>query len=885
MLGTRPRVARMVERDDQLRALRKALSWSGSHSLLVRGPVGSGRTRLVEEALDGHVEVQRLQGREPVGGDGSRSLGPDLNSRIVVIDDADHLNVEEAGCLAERLAARSGITVLVATAGRPLPSPLGEVIGSPEIVDVPLLSRDGAERMLEGMLDRPLDRGARSRLATLAGGNPRFLRVLLEGASVRGELDDGADGVFRLAAGYDPVADGRAAVNDSLSNLSEPAVGALGRLALARSVPLGLLGRVVSPARFAELEAAGVACLDGGDEAVVVPLVRRVVDAGLSSQDRARYASELIESIGGRHPDTPLVPATWHLAIEGDAEVLLAGAVAAKGRGDHALAERLARAAHPSASCRTEAELLLAELEACGPGRTSLGLARFSALAASPGLSSEQVARAAVGRAAGLLIGRGDPVAARRTAEAGQLASTSGAIAAEAGALAALSSLLLGDVDEALATLASLETTDGPRTGVVVGSVDALARTIAGDLQQARRQVDETATLRRAVDGHELPLWALPLGDLAATLVAAYGGELDVARRRAARSLNGALRAERVPMVGLWHVVAGHLELLVGDLDAADRACRDAQSAVEGDDPFGVRAIAICQRALIAAQGGAVHLADELLRDLDAYGVGAHLWVDLHRARAEAWCEFQTGVPRNAAKLAVEAGELALAFGAPVWAALGFHDAVRFGHPDVARAGAVLAARRCEDGLPGLLARQIHADAVIDPDRTAGDQLFAAGLRLCAAEAWLAAAVAVQDVDGSAADRLRRRAGTVLDPTALVPPTVADAIVEVPTAREREVVALVATGITSACAAEHLGVSVRTVDNHVTRALRKLGADDRHDLAWLLRLPADPVPPVSPARPAGAMLPSSCRERGRHRPAIRPAIARRRTPPPDRAHV
>ena len=54
------------------------------------------------------------------------------------------------------------------------------------------------------------------------------------------------------------------------------------------------------------------------------------------------------------------------------------------------------------------------------------------------------------------------------------------------------------------------------------------------------------------------------------------------------------------------------------------------------------------------------------------------------------------------------------------------------------------------------------------------------------------------------------------------------------TAREREVATLAAAGLTSREIAGRLVVSVRTVDNHLQRAYRKLGVTRREELADLL---------------------------------------------------
>jgi DNA-binding CsgD family transcriptional regulator len=51
------------------------------------------------------------------------------------------------------------------------------------------------------------------------------------------------------------------------------------------------------------------------------------------------------------------------------------------------------------------------------------------------------------------------------------------------------------------------------------------------------------------------------------------------------------------------------------------------------------------------------------------------------------------------------------------------------------------------------------------------------------------------------------------------------------TRREREIVALAARGASNAEIAERLVLSVRTVESHLYRAMRKLGASTRQELS------------------------------------------------------
>ena len=80
----------------------------------------------------------------------------------------------------------------------------------------------------------------------------------------------------------------------------------------------------------------------------------------------------------------------------------------------------------------------------------------------------------------------------------------------------------------------------------------------------------------------------------------------------------------------------------------------------------------------------------------------------------------------------------------------------------------------------------------------------------------------------------------VQDQAVFIPAFLARALVEEPseqvaalTAREREVLALAAQGMSSSTIAERLALSVRTVENHLARVYAKLGVNNRAQLARL----------------------------------------------------
>jgi DNA-binding NarL/FixJ family response regulator len=76
-----------------------------------------------------------------------------------------------------------------------------------------------------------------------------------------------------------------------------------------------------------------------------------------------------------------------------------------------------------------------------------------------------------------------------------------------------------------------------------------------------------------------------------------------------------------------------------------------------------------------------------------------------------------------------------------------------------------------------------------------------------------------------------RLAGFVLDAFAGTPPNAADPDLDLLTAREHEVLRLIARGYTYKEIARELEISVKTVETHVSSVLRKLQLSTRHQLA------------------------------------------------------
>ncbi|MFE7897863.1 LuxR C-terminal-related transcriptional regulator [Streptomyces sp. NPDC057424] len=155
------------------------------------------------------------------------------------------------------------------------------------------------------------------------------------------------------------------------------------------------------------------------------------------------------------------------------------------------------------------------------------------------------------------------------------------------------------------------------------------------------------------------------------------------------------------------------------------------------------------------------------------------------------------------------------------------YDAVRLGVPE-----------KVIDRLGGVFAR--HADALTradgpELDEVAGE-LERRGFLLFAAEAHAQAVRAHRDP--RAARHSRTRAVTLARRCqGARTPALSGLVLGELTARQRQIVALAAAGLTNRQIAERLTLSIRTVGNHLYSAYARLGASDRGTLPWAARAP------------------------------------------------
>jgi DNA-binding CsgD family transcriptional regulator len=723
---------------------------------------------------------------------------------VLLLDDVDRLDAGSVRVV-RRALTRSGCRLVATTTADPLHLAAGGardlfVDRAPHEVRVLPLDLAGTAALLTGMLDAPVDGGLTSSVATLSGGNPGVARALVAAARVSGRLrrrdghyvDDG-----RLA---DVPADAVALL--LLGDLDGRAVAALEAVAAADPVDAARAARLADPAVLAGLVAAGRLVehrVPGvGDVLVVAPPV-------LARAVRERAAAARRGLL--RADDDGVVPAE---------PTALAALLAAEGTGD---ADHL----------------------------------RWTAAVA--GLAHERAAAAEAGRHATWLA---DPTLRNANDY--------------------LALLMRRPAAEQLATVfrdTVARPSDAPEDRLVhryyaarwaswAGDPDAdgHAGTIAGD-PDARPLLALDGLKERLVtairDGEpaEQVAAADPVAVPApffrgADAVVRAGALLEAGRPDLALAVCGPVAAPDEGDLGHYRAaLRGESLLLLGRVaDAEQQELRLLGAAYDSSDVLGIRVHA-CVLAEVLAASGRPDPAWRTIATALRLGPAGPIETTYHRRGLMLATVLQAGrgnltlaraLQRELDRTPRVHRPLVRSMRVLAHLAVGLATGDRVTAPEIAwRAGTAYA----EQGLaqPALLT-WAFAVPPLTPTRADLVRTTRRGTVLPLLDPYLDLQLALADDDLDAvraalgrvhpavAPTLARAAHTRLGTLDLAPPA-ARGPVDPLTAREREIALLAHGGRSNREIAEQLHLSVRTVENHMSRALRKLGYRGRSGLlAW-----------------------------------------------------
>lgn len=597
-------------------------------------------------------------------------------------------------------------------------------------------------------------------------------------------------------------------------------------------------------------------------------LTREAVLTGLLAPERARLAGVLATALAARADDTDGADgAEDHLRLaelyeaagddERAAALWLATARDAIGRGalvsaGEAIGRALARSA-PGSAAETharEAEVEVHALAGDVPRALEAGEALTAELAGEPGRLAAVRLRLARALLAG---GRWDEAGAMLAAAAGHDPAQEDVLAAR---------LALGREDGATAAdraSAALAAVGEDRPEIACEAWEVLGRAARARDYVAAEDAFEAGY--RLADAHDLPLWrcrllaALGSLDLAARrptedrLVAARRAALDVGAIATAARIEIELNMVRIRYLDLDEAMAAidnattmMTRLRLPDLAtayllrAATHGLAGRSDAMESDI---TAALDLPMDEGLRAVGVPGHVRSFVALAHARYA-DAHAQLDLamaHHRRSPSmpfslrgfWALLETELSGDGAAAREEVRTGPQANSPHNWFALRYADAIALGRAGE-RAEAEQVFADAEWGLPGrepwpelharmLVARAAARDGWGTPEawfRHALDGLVGYGLT----EAASACRVAMREA-GFAVPR--KAAGAARVPAHLQRLGV--------TARERDVLELVAEGLQNKQIADRLYLSVRTVETHVARLLQRTGSAERGELA------------------------------------------------------
>lgn len=847
-----------VGRDGELGDLRAQLGGASPRPLLLTGPAGVGKSWLARELGDrlagGERTAVRLHASTalqpvPLGLlapllialDVEVAGGADLElvttveralrerpGEVVVVDDVPHADTASVAVLAGILHRRLATVVLTAREGEALPDAVARLVdeGTVDVVTVAPFGREDTAAALRAALRGPVDPVTSRILHIASGGNPLFLRELVRGAQERGAFAEGSHGAVLT----DPVPSRRLLdlLGERFARVSDEQREVLELLAAGQPLPVAALAVDVVEA----LEADGL--VRTGDEAGALAawLAHPIYDELLrESTPPLRWRRRLVTAAGavaGAGDDGHMRAVSMRVAAGEPvpAEDLVRAARRAYALLDMPLARDLAEQAL-RAERRSDALVVLgAASSQTGEDAEAERLLREALAAAA---DDEMVVRAAQALGMHLAVRAGRAAEAVAVVEEARARVADGTTWADFLDADVVKWRMMSGQGPGEVAAPSAEDGVGRLNGLLI---QALVAVMSGRLAEAAASVEEglpLAEAHRDVIGHATELLLL-----SRFLTLVFGGDIAGGRALVTRELGSAADRQEVP-VGMWRYAQSVLELHTGEAGAAERSARDAIEMLAWRDFTGLRPSARAVHATALAQLGRRAEALAALDEIDELAL-VDQKVAMQEGQARAWLLAADGRLDDAAALLAERAALGIESLHAYLGALTAYEAVRMGRPEPVRPLLAGLAESVEGDLVGPLAA--HATALAAQDApalvAAAGALEAIGMRIGAADA-LTQAAGVLERRGTREDarKLRQRSTVVAEG---LDGWRAGRAAEIPalTAREREVAVLAARRHRSREIAERLGLSVRTVDNHLTRAYRKLDVVNRDGLARAL---------------------------------------------------
>ncbi|MFE5946641.1 LuxR C-terminal-related transcriptional regulator [Streptomyces sp. NPDC056480] len=865
-MGARRDSARwpLVGRESELGGFQSAWARLRCSGVVIHGAAGVGKSRLAEEFFaevvrDGwqgaratasaaaagvplgaiaHLIPRGVDLSDPAQGFAHivKLMGAGERQRVVLVNDLHLLDAASAVLLRQMLDARVLRLVGTVRSGSPLSEAVGDLcdLGGLSSIELEALDRDRIAAVLRAALDGEVGRHTVQELFVASAGNLLYLRELVAGALASGALSSDGE-IWELSEGG-PSGTPKLTelISARLVSAGPEARAALELIALCEPLALADAKAVASADLVTKLEDGGLVQLahDGHRATIALahPLYGEVLRAATPMLRRRALLLNQVhraESHGGRRHDDPLRIATWRLAATGtaDPQQLIRAASLARHAHDYDHVILLLQAL-PADQQTTATRLLFgeAQYELGNFGRAETVLEDAGAHTTNEAESLAVVME----RTQNLFWGLGMAEEALRINKEAESTIADpiahSVLAINRGAMLVFS----GDPLDGLELLEDVEKMPDIRARVY-----GMALKVVG-LGSVGRAADAVSLGERAYREHmsadsdvvlHHPTAQLP------GLVEGYSalGQLTHARLLAEQGLEVAVDTRT--RTSLLYVLA-MAEWMSGNLGEARRSFAEACSLARDRNTWLLRSassgLAACSAIL-----GDISSAESAISGLEGYPQVAHIAADEYLGRA--WILGASGKTAEARKVLHEGARAAQAAGRLTSEAKLLTEIARLGGAEECADRLTALADLCDGPLASARAHFAVALTQSEPVQllAAANELEGLGAHLVAAEACGAAAVAWQQRGNprqaaTAIDQAKRYAGP--SSGAHTPMLTFTDTATPLTPREHEVAVLAASGSDSKAIAKTLGLSVRTVNNHLQHAYTKLGVTNRQQL-------------------------------------------------------
>lgn len=857
-----------VGRAAEMRAIETAISDPEVAGILVSGAAGVGKSRIAREALSAAAS-RGCQTRWTVGTSSARNIplgafsawapsgatqpvhllqgvigaltaAPAGAPLVLVIDDVHLLDDLSAFVVHQIVQRRAARVILTLRDDEPVRAAIQEIWGAGQFsrVVVPELSVDETTALVTGSLPGPVDSEAVQRLWRLTRGNVLYLRTILQQEVAEGRLVE-HHGYWRWVD--DPVLPASLVdmVGSRIGAMPGPISDVIDVLAVGEPIGLAALIEIADAAAVEEAETHGLIALDPAGGEIEVRLAHPLygeVRRRYSPVSRLRRLRGLVAThlaSAADRDDIRVVVRRAALSIESDlesdADLYVEAAQGAVALGDLQLADRLAEAAL-KAGAGAHCNLLRAHaLSWLGRGEEA------EAVLADLGtdqLTETERASLVFLRSSNMLWALGDAVRAKDLIDDASRTTSSHA----RNYLDAFHTVYAFAMDQP-------DTAQRPSGDIALDALPVVSAELAWVLAQTSADAGRTSeAVRVAEAGYTVAAGALDAPQMVFNIADAevsarlLAGDLSEATDVAERVRNQAVDLPGAARL-LGAAVAGRAALASGDLTTARTLLHQAADGLSVSYPTGwgyryriplITALAMSgdpDRA--AAMLAALDIVKRPFRSMDYELCLARAWVAASQGVVtEAVAELRAGAQRAAA-----AGR----FAAEV---LCLQVATQFGdHSGASRLRELQSI--VEGQRVGLAARFAAALGAGEADElvSVSDEFERMGDRVAAIDA-AAHACAVYRREGRRGSALgcsTRADALAAECGGADTPALRQVAEPLPlTSREREIAMLIGAGLSSPAIAERLTLSVRTVESHIFRAMKKTGTTSRDQLAALV---------------------------------------------------